>query len=219
MSDPNSAIYQAAVHECGHSFAQFLLSGHFGGLEIKATEPGNGACWTRWPDHWADESVKFWCFSGLVDAAGIEAEWLLLKSADARPSRGDLADIETAAHELISLPTEFRSGTPGELVTLFREMAAAILQPHAPALEYLAGKASNRLTWIGGDMETSLVTTFPEYREYLPLFDGDWRKSWIALLDGVNTALERKAERMTSAALRKMETRVRAIGAAIRMGR
>jgi hypothetical protein len=96
---------------------------------------------------------------------------------------------------------------------------AAKLSARAAALEYVSGKASNRLTWIGGDMETALVTTFPEYRDYVPLFDGDWRKSWIALLDGVNVELERKAERMTAKALRKMETRVRAIGAAIRMGR
>jgi hypothetical protein len=49
------------------------------------------------------------------------------------------------------------------------------------------------------------------------LFDGDWRTTWVDLLDGLNANLERKVGWVSPAALRRMEVKVRAIGAEWRM--
>jgi hypothetical protein len=220
MTDANDAIHAAAVHEVGHSFMQYLLSGAFGGLEVKWTSPGDGQCWTKWPTRWRDEPVKFWLFTGLVDAAGIESEYLVLKSADRRHSAGDLADLVTAADELRALPhTEFHGSSRAELITLFREMATHVLRPHERALGYLGGRMSSKSNWLGSDMEQALVTTFPAYHSHEPLFDADWRARWCTLLDDLNDHLEDTVGWVSPRSLANLEKKVYHLGADLRLQR
>jgi hypothetical protein len=209
-------LFRAAAHESGHAFAHYLLTKRMPGVEVEWAIPGSGACYARCPEDWPDDPAKFFTYSGVTDAAGAAGEVLLVGYADLTASKSDQDAMQTAAAELLTLAPEYKSGTPRELASLFREMAEYLLAPHRPAMEFIAGRISRKSHWYGGELEDALLHRYPQYHQHRALFEGDWRKTWLTLLDDLTTTLERKVGWATPQRLQAMERKIMRLGADMR---
>lgn len=182
--DGNELIKRAALHEVGHSFVAWLLSGEPGSIEVKWLAPGTGNCSSQAPNHWDDDELRFYLYSGLVSAGGYAAERVFDPYAAKADSLPDFERVEACARELIAL-----AGVGAETVSLafqrdwLHDFAYYLLAPHAKALKDLADYASSRQHWGGSSIACTIYMWYPAYRGREPLFEGDWFGNLNAVLD------------------------------------
>jgi hypothetical protein len=194
---PSDALLKkAAIHELGHSFLKFLLTGTPGGIELKWLAPGQGSCQTRYPKQWPDELSHFWLFAGLTSAGGHAAETLFDQFSDPSWSAGDRDDLHMACRELMDLG-EFKGFEDvARMGGVLQDIARHLLRPHQALLETLAATAVGYQVWNGTDIHDAILIEAPAFKGFHGFFDDDdWYRAWLAILEHFNDTEDRKYER------------------------